>query len=683
MAYEQRIVFRHPKGLHTRVAAMVVQRFQELRQRYGSEITLRKETGKVVPANNLMFLVGLKVRAGDVLWVGADGAKAGEAAQEMAAFLEGDFSLAAAPAWQGMDAVLQENAFTAEQIFRSIASGLMVTDQEDRITVFNPAAERIMGVAAAEVIGRKVYEAIPGSRLHIVNQTGEAELGQRQLTGRSITVTNRTPLLIDGKVCGAVAVFEDISILERVSGELQEVKELKERLQLILESVQDGICVFDKKGVITYVNDAYVAMCGEKREELLGQRVGNISPGGGRSLMLTSGQAVLGSISRKRSGVTLISNINPIFVDGALTGGLSVSKNTTELQLLADKLNEANARADYLEEELLRTRRPHAAFRNFIGRSGKVRDCLAMASKAAAAQATVLIRGESGTGKELVAEGIHYASPRAKGPFIRVNCGAIPSALLESELFGHEKGAFTGAVRRKLGRFELADGGSLFLDEIGEMDKTMQVKLLRVLQQREIERVGGEETVRVDVRIIAATHRDLEAMVAAGEFREDLYYRLNVVPVLLPPLRERKEDIPLLAEYFLEKVSQREGFSCQGFQREAMEAFQGYNWPGNVRELENVVERMVTLTEGVQLGLEDLPLYLRKEMGVEPALPVLHQEESLLPWTEYEKNIIALALERCGSYNAAGKALGLTHKTIAAKARKYGLEKQTSWVKMD
>ena len=252
-----------------------------------------------------------------------------------------------------MDAVLQENAFTAEQIFYSIASGLMVTDQDDRITVFNPAAARIMGVAASEVIGRKVYEAIPGSRLHIVNQTGQAELGQRQRTGASVTITNRTPLMIDGKVCGAVAVFEDISILERVSGELQAVKELKERLQLILESVQDGICVFDKEGVITYVNDAYVAMCGESREELLGQCVGGISPGGGRSLMLTSGQAVLGSISRKRSGVTLISNINPIFVDGRLTGGLSVSKNTTELQLLADKLNQANARADYLEEELL------------------------------------------------------------------------------------------------------------------------------------------------------------------------------------------------------------------------------------------------------------------------------------------------------------------------------------------
>ena len=211
----------------------------------------------------------------------------------------------------------------------------------------------------------------------------------------------------------------------------------------------------------------------------------------------------------------------------------------------------------------------------------------------------------------------------------------------------------------------------------------MQVKLLRALQQREIERVGGEETVTVDVRIIAATHRDLEALMAAGDFREDLYYRLNVVPVLLPPLRERKEDIPFLAEHFLEKVSQREGFSYQGFQREVIEAFQNYSWPGNVRELENVVERMATLTDGFQLGLEDLPLYLRKETGVEESLPTLHQDQALLPWTEYEKNIIALALERCGSYNAAGKALGLTHKTIAAKARKYGLEKQTSWVKTD
>ena len=296
---------------------------------------------------------------------------------------------------------------------------------------------------------------------------------------------------------------------------------------------------------------------------------------------------------------------------------------------------------------------------------------------------TVLVIGESGTGKEFIPKIIHAESKRKHQPYIVVNCGAIPEGTIDSELFGHEKGAFTGATSTRKGYFEVADGGTIFLDEVGELPLQTQVRLLRVLESGEFMKVGSSQIQKTDVRIVAATNVNMMKAIHYGRFPEDLYYRLNVVPVLLPPLRERKEDIPLLAEYFLEKVSRREGFSCQGFQREALEAFQGYNWPGNVRELENVVERMVTLTEGVQLGLEDLPLYLRKEMGVEPVLPALRQEEPLLPWTEYEKNIIALALERYGSYNAAGKALGLTHKTIAAKARKYGLEKQTSWVKTD
>jgi transcriptional regulator with PAS, ATPase and Fis domain len=253
-----------------------------------------------------------------------------------------------------------------------------------------------------------------------------------------------------------------------------------------------------------------------------------------------------------------------------------------------------------------------------------------------------------------------------------VNCGAIPGTLLESELFGHEKGAFTGAVKRKLGKFELADHGTIFLDEIGEMDKKMQVKLLRVLQQKEFDRVGGEETVHVDVRIIAATNRHLEDMVKDGTFRDDLYYRLNVIPIILPPLRDRIDDIPLLVEHFIEKVSVSTGKTVRSITPEAMDILMRYKWLGNVRELENVIERVITLMDSDTITVAALPSYIKGE-AADREVQRLETESAVLPWEEYEKRIIAKALKQCGSFNAAAKELKITHKTVAAKARKYGL----------
>ena len=368
----------------------------------------------------------------------------------------------------------------------------------------------------------------------------------------------------------------------------------------------------------------------------------------------------------------MVANVNPIFVNGEIAGVVSVIKDITELQNLMARLSQVSAKAEYLEQELLRTKKTANAFANYIGKSGKVIDVLALASKAAQSSATVLIRGESGTGKEVIAEGIHYASERRRGPFIRVNCGAIPGTLLESELFGHEKGAFTGAVKRKLGKFELADHGTIFLDEIGEMDKKMQVKLLRVLQQKEFDRVGGEETVHVDVRIIAATNRHLEDMVKDGTFRDDLYYRLNVIPIILPPLRERIDDIPLLVEHFIDKISAATGKTVRSITPEAMDILMRYKWLGNVRELENVIERVITLMDSDTITVASLPSYIKGE-AADREVQQLETESAVLPWEEYEKRIIAKALKQCGTFNAAAKELKITHKTVAAKARKYGL----------
>lgn len=687
MDSRKQAVIAHEKGLHARVAAMIVQKAHELEHKWQVKLYFRRTEGPAVRAVSIMPLVSLKVKQGDLLWVEAEGQAAEEAAGEMQALLESDFQLADATTLSQVDNLLQDNVCTADQIFVSMANGLLVTDENDVITVFNPAAERILGIPACQAIGSKAQAIIPGSRLHIVAKTQQAELGCRQSIGKLSIITNRTPIITDGQVRGTLAIFEDISVLEAVTDELKAVKELKERLQLVLESVQDGICVVDRDGYITYVNPAYTELVNQSKRELIGQNVRQLSPQGARSQVLASGQPVIGSLAAKPGGVTLVANVSPIVVDSELTGAVSVVKNVNEVHKLLDTLSHVSAKAEYLEQELRRTQKPGPTFHKFIGQSGKVREALAVAAKAAVSTATVLIIGESGTGKELVAEGIHYASRRAEGPFIRVNCAAIPESLLESELFGHEKGAFTGAVRQKPGKFSLADKGTIFLDEIGELSKSMQAKLLRVLQHKEFARVGGETLLKVDVRIIAATNRDLAQMVATGEFREDLYYRLHVIPILLPPLRERVEDIPLLVDHFLQKINGEQGKVIDGIAGEVLAGLIAYRWPGNVRELENVIERMVTLTDGSRLVTTDLPLYLRGEKAEIPltvdeqtaALPLRLTDTTVLPWAEYEKRIIALALTQYGSYNAAGKALGLTHKTVAAKAQKYGIKKAVSW----
>jgi two-component system NtrC family response regulator len=304
-----------------------------------------------------------------------------------------------------------------------------------------------------------------------------------------------------------------------------------------------------------------------------------------------------------------------------------------------------------------------------LGESGRMQEVLSLVRRVAGSDATILIQGESGTGKELIAKAIHYASPRARGPLISVNCAALPETLLESELFGHEKGAFTGAVATRKGRFEAADGGSLFLDEIGDLPLHLQVKLLRVLQERTFERVGSSRPIAVNARLLAATHRDLEALIRDGRFRDDLYYRINVVTISLPPLRERREDIPLLLDHFVQKFARANGKAIEGLTREARQALLRYDYPGNVRELENVVERAVVLTRDEVIGLEDLPLSVKEpeREGAEGAsLPAA--VEGL------ERRLIRVALARAGGVQTrAAELLGISERVLRYKLKTLGL----------
>jgi Nif-specific regulatory protein len=310
-------------------------------------------------------------------------------------------------------------------------------------------------------------------------------------------------------------------------------------------------------------------------------------------------------------------------------------------------------------------------FRNIVGTSKEMRDVYEQIAQVAPSGATVLIRGESGTGKELVAHAIHYNSPRSSKPFVKVNCAALPESLIESELFGHEKGAFTGAVARKRGRFELAEGGTLFLDEIGDLSPAMQVKLLRALQEREFERVGGTETIKVNVRLITATNVDLEQAVSDGRFRSDLYYRLNVFSIYLPPLRERKTDILLLADHFLEKYGRQNGKRIKRISTPAIDMLMSYHWPGNVRELENVVERATLVCEGNVIHGYNLPPTLQTAEG-SGTVTKMSLDQAV---NAFEKDLIQDALKTTrGNRARAARLLDTTERILGYKVKKYEID---------
>jgi Nif-specific regulatory protein len=344
----------------------------------------------------------------------------------------------------------------------------------------------------------------------------------------------------------------------------------------------------------------------------------------------------------------------------------SLIAHAVRLQQFTEEEAALVAENERLQRELADKYRPA----NIIGKSREMAPVYEMIDQVARSDATVLIRGESGTGKELIAQAVHYGSPRAKGPFIRVNCAALPEGLIESELFGHEKGAFSGAVQQRVGRFERAAGGTIFLDEIGDLTPTVQVRLLRVLQEREFERVGGNKVLDADVRVVAATNRPLEKDMEEGRFRADLYYRLNVFPIHVPPLRERRTDIILLADHFIEKYSARHGRSIVRLSTPAIDLLMAYHWPGNVRELENAIERAVLLADSDVIHARLLPPSLQMARAEDTRSgPLESQVEAL----EKELIIDALKVSR-GNRAAAARLLGITERVMGLRVQKYALE---------
>ena len=444
--------------------------------------------------------------------------------------------------------------------------------------------------------------------------------------------------------------------------------------ETIIETVADGLLVVDPDGVIITVNRTLETLLGYDRSELIGQGCGILNcdtcggiraKGRGKYCSLFargSLRRLRCSIQRKDGGVVNVLKNASVLTDeaGKVIGGVETLTDLTEL---LDREQTISSLRRALDEK--------RGFHGMIGDSPAMQAVFDLIDSAAQSDAPVVIYGESGTGKELVAGAIHRAGPRHDGPFIKVNCAALNASLLESELFGHVKGAFTGADRNRIGRFEAASGGSLFLDEIGDIPPSIQVKLLRVLQEKEIERVGDHRPVAIDTRIIAATHRDLKAMTAEGEFREDLYYRIGVIPIHLPPLRERPADIPLLINAFIGRLRLKTGKSITGMKNEAFAALEAYGWPGNVRELINAIEYAFVLCHKGQIGLGHLP---RGITGRAPRPEPPLRPTGLTEWPADERRRLLLALDEANGNKAeAARAMGISRVTLYKRLKKHGI----------
>ena len=457
--------------------------------------------------------------------------------------------------------------------------------------------------------------------------------------------------------------------------ELKNSQELASVWEVIVDNPYEGIIVVNKLGYVTLINNTYLDILGLKREDVVGRHIVEITGHSQLPQVVESGEPILYDFWEVNGRKLIVVRI-PIFnSDGEVVGavGKSLFSDLTTGKLLALKLRQMEKELEIYKEEFRKVHHARYTCEHLIGESDKINEIKRLARQVASSVSTVLITGESGTGKELLAQAIHNAGYRSDMPFVRVNCSAVPENLLESELFGYDEGAFTGAKKGgKPGKFELAQGGTVFLDEIGEMPLTMQAKLLTVLQEREIERVGGVKAVSLDVRIIAATNRNLEEMVTEGTFRQDLYYRLNVIAFELPPLRERPEDIPLLVNFLTKKLNRKLNCFVEGYTKEAMLLLKKYHWPGNVRQLENALERMFSFTEERIISPEQMPFLSKLVKDV----PVINGQKTLADIIiETEKNMIIDVLRQVdGNRSNAAEILGLNISVLYRKIKKYGIE---------
>lgn len=576
---------------------------------------------------------------------------------------------------------LKKQSYIQDVILNSTHDGMIAIDCDEHIILFNKSAEALMGVKREEVIGEKIGSVFQSTKLPRVLQTKKLEVNQeQQLDNGSKIITTRIPMINEkNEIIGAFAVFKDITEVVNLAEEITNLKDIQSMLEAIIQSSDEAISVVDEFGKGIMINPAYTRLTGLSWDQVVGKpATTDISEGESMHLKVIQTKKPVRGVRMKvgPNKRDVIVNVAPVIVDGNLKGSVGVIHDVSEIQSLTNELRRAR--------QIIRTLEAKYTFEDIIGSSDEMKFAVEQAKLGAKTPATVLLRGESGTGKELFAHAIHNASNRKYNKFVRVNCAAISESLLESELFGYEEGAFSGAKRGgKRGLFEEANNGSIFLDEIGELSIDTQAKLLRVLQENEIVRVGGTKSIPINVRVIAATNVNLEKGMAEGKIREDLYYRINKLPINIPPLRDRKEDIPFLCNHLLQKINQDYGRNIEGLTKNAIQYLTNYHWPGNVRELENILGRAVIFMafNEVMLDVNHIPILQpepKKVKKVEKSLEI--EWSNGRPLTEvmedFETKIIYTVLKRNdGNKTKTAKDLNISLRNLYYKLEKYGIAK--------
>ena len=558
-------------------------------------------------------------------------------------------------------------------LFDASHNGIVIIDRQGKILVYNKAAIRTFNDSESPV-GMRMSQLRPETwpKMEKILETGQPEIGVRLEIGQTTIIANRSPIMYDGRVVGLFSVFQDISEYEAIVSQLEGYRGLVRELEAIFENSQDGMYLADFRGKTLRVNQAYESVTGLNRKDLLGKNLTDLVKSG------VLDHSVTLDVLKKKKRVSIMQHIlgdkrvlvtgSPIFDNqGKIALVISNVRDMTALTELRDELDKAKLLSARYQQSLWEQDQYEHALEGLVAKSKAMSDVVKKAIKVADFEAQVLIRGESGAGKSMLARVIHNMGPRKDEPFTKINCAAIPETLMESELFGYEKGAFTGALSKgKAGLVEAGRGGTVFFDEVGELTPAMQVKLLQVIDEKTFTRLGGTNPVRVDVNIIAATNRNLDKLMKQGRFREDLYYRLNVVPINIPPLRERSEDIPLLALRTLEKLNRSRGMQKQ-IRPEVLERLMQYDYPGNVRELINLVERMVIMSDGQTITLGDLPEAMRRQLPEEDSSEGLSLNAAM---ERFETRLIQEALSKHHTLELTAKSLGIHTTTLWRKLKR-------------
>ncbi|MEN6413858.1 MAG: sigma 54-interacting transcriptional regulator [Veillonellales bacterium] len=552
-------------------------------------------------------------------------------------------------------------------------NGVVVINSYGIVEVFNDAAARIIGVSVEQAAGKFIRDIIPNTGLMRILHTGKEEIGScLEANGQKLLV-NRSPICEGPKVVGALAIIQDVLETADMTKKLSTTQQKVEALECIFENLKQGIIVVDTDNIINLANHSYEDIMGIPREELLGQPAKGTIENSRMHIVLKTGIPELAELQSVKGRKVVVNRV-PMFKGGNIIGaiGEAMFKDISEVSALLQR--ESGSQLD--GKTLLGSiSSPRPTFETIIGRSRGMIHVKNLAAKAAMTDTTVLILGESGTGKDLFAEAIHNASKRRHMPFVSINCAAIPNDLLEAELFGYDEGAFTGARKGgKKGRFELADQGTIFLDEIGDMPLAMQAKLLRVMQDKSFEHVGGEKMLTCDVRIIAATNKPLEEMVKQNTFREDLYYRLNVICLQLPPLRDRKEDIGELIDILIPGVCHRLEIPLKQFSPDALALLREYNWPGNVRELINLLEKIGATVNSSVITPRNLPQLGLLKSCQEDMVGGLKDNVQETRFSSERECITETLRYTKGNKALTAKILGIHRSTLYEKIKKYDLK---------